>query len=324
MKKFIFLVLITLVFSLSSCNIKDDEENVIYVTVYPMRFLVEAIAGDQVVVKRVPGSQVHSDSIDWAAKDIIDMINSDIIFYVDGGLDGYIKKNADSTFKNSDTDLVNISEVVDYNKVCLTETHTEEDHDDDDHTIDDPTGNCASNKLYEDPHFWIDPVRMLQAATFIKDRLIEEYPKLEADIIANYSSLETQLITLHSEYKKMALEVTKPIITTSLLFNYYNARYDIEILSMATTPHSIDSKPGDTTSMIAEAKLHDIHYILYERNVSSNQGDSLFNDLGQDGYEVFKAELHGLGNLTNEEVTDLETYLTLMYDNLEVLKLATK
>ena len=86
MRKIIMLVTILLiVITLSACNKSlCDSENCVYVTVYPMQYLVEQIAGDYVDVARVPGSQVHSESIDWSAKEIIDMKNADILFYING------------------------------------------------------------------------------------------------------------------------------------------------------------------------------------------------------------------------------------------------
>ena len=62
-KTIIFLLLAVLTLSLSACKDNDNAvEDVIYVTVYPMEYLVNQIAGDTVEVRRVPGSNTHSDS----------------------------------------------------------------------------------------------------------------------------------------------------------------------------------------------------------------------------------------------------------------------
>ncbi len=80
MKRMMLLITtILIVVTLSACHRSLCEgENCVYVTVYPMQYLVEQIGGDYVDVARVPGSQVHSESIDWSAKEIIDMKNADI------------------------------------------------------------------------------------------------------------------------------------------------------------------------------------------------------------------------------------------------------
>lgn len=319
------------IIALTGCNGNDEEENVIYTTVYPVGYLVEEIAGDTVVVKRVPGSQTHSESIDWTPKEIIDMIESDIIFYIDAGVDSYIPNNKNTTFEESDAKLVNISELIEYNKICATHDHSheEEDHEEDHEEtalLDEGVAEtCEVDKIMDDPHFWLDPVRMLEVATQVKDLLVIEYPENEEQYNTSYGELKVKLETLHDKYELMANEATKPIITTSLLFSYFEARYGIEIIALATTPHTGENIPSDIIEITEEAVFHDIHYVLYESNVNSPAADALFEEIGKnEGYEINKGYLHGLGTLITEEIEQGETYLTIMYNNLEVLKDATK
>lgn len=310
------------IFTLSACDYETEDENVVYVTVYPMEFLLKEIGGDDIIVKRVPGSEVHSESIDWSAKEIIDMINSDLLFYINGGADPYIPQAKDSVFKDSNTKLLDMSNVIEYEEVCISDDHDheEEGHEHDDHESEE----CATNKAYNDPHFWMDPVRMRQAAEYVRDQLIAEFPEFETDFIVNHMELDNKLEELHSEYLLMASQVTKPIITTSLLYNYLEVRYGIEIFSMSTSAHASESTPGDITEILEEARFHQINYILYEMHVNSPTGDALYNELNTDGYNINKAELHGLGNLLSEERKRNENYFTLMRHNLEVLNNATK
>lgn len=317
---------------LTGCNGTNGDEDVIYTTTYPIEFLVNEIAGDTVTVKRVPGSQTHSESIDWTPKEIIDMIEADILFYVDAGLDSYIPNNVE-TFDDGDVKLVSLEDAVTYNLICAThdhdheegheeEEHTEEliDEHDDDHVLE----TCEADKIIEDPHFWLDPVRMLEAATFIKDQLVVEYPNNEEAYTEAYNTLKEKLETLHEKYQMMADEATKPIITTSLLFSYFEARYGIEIISMSQSTHVEETIPGDIIEIVEEALFHNINYIMYEKNINNPAGDALYNELNVDDYDINKGYLHGLGNLITEEIEQGETYLTIMYDNLETLKAATK
>jgi len=323
---------------LTGCNDTTEDENIVYTTVYPVRYLVEEIAKEHVTVKRVPGSQTHSESIDWTPKEIIDMIESDIIFFIDAGVDSYIPNNADGTFDDSNAELVNLSEAITYNMICASgdhHHHDEEEHDEehtdehaDEHDDEHDEGvleTCEINKIIDDPHFWLDPVRMLEAAEFVKDTLIAEFPEYEDEFLTNFEALKTDLEKLHTDYELMASEAVKPIITTSLLFSYYEARYDIEIIAMATTPHSGENIPGDIIEITEEAIYHEIHYVIYEKNVNSPAADALYEELSKDeNYEVFKGYLHGLGTLITEEFDTNQTYLSIMYDNLETLQNATK
>ncbi|MGS0972680.1 MAG: metal ABC transporter substrate-binding protein [Candidatus Izemoplasmataceae bacterium] len=323
MKKTIILLLFFLaVFTLAACG-EDNEttsENVVYVTVYPMEYLVKQIAGDTVDVQRVPGSNTHSDSIDWSAKEIIDMINADLLFYVNAGVDTYIPNNADTTFKDADVELIDVSKTITYNQVCYTHTH---DHEEEEHS-DEESEVCDPNALSDDPHFWLDPVRMLEAAELVRDKLLVTFPENSELYNTNFTVLSAALEKLHEDYQSMADQAVKPIITTSMLFMYWHARYEIEILSLSMSAHSTEDIPGDIIEFVEEAQFHEIQYILFESNTNSPAGEQLLEALQENMESADKLFIHGLGNISIEERDSGKTYMSIMYQNLEVLESATK
>ena len=322
MKKTILILLMAVItLSLSAC--KDNGtavDDVIYVTVYPMEYLVNQIAGDTVEIRRVPGSNTHSDSIDWSAKEIIDMMNADLLFYVNAGVDNYIPNNEDTTFKDAGVELVDISSIITYNQVCYANMS---DHDDE-HSDVAISEVCDQNSLSYDPHFWLDPVRMLKAAELVRDKLVVTYPERSELFNTNFTVLSAALEKLHEDYQLMADQVVKPIIVTSMLFMYWNARYDIEIMSLSMVAHSNEDIPGDIIQFVEEAQLHDIQYILFETNSNSPAGDQLLEALRETNEDADKLFIHGLGNISIEERDNGKTYMSIMYQNLEVLKSATK
>ena len=318
MKKIVMIALSLVLFmTLSACKPEDEIDEIIYVTVYPMQYLVEQIAGETVLVKRVPGSTVHSESIDWSAKEIIDMINSDILFYVNGGVDTYIPDSSE-TFAEGTVTLIDVSQNIAYNQVCYSHDHA--------HLMPevDPLEDCDDNSLSDDPHFWLDPVRMLQAAELVKDKLIVTYPDNSELYENNFTVLSAALEKLDDDYTLMADEASKPIITTVMLFTYWYDRYDLEILSLVTSPHSSETIPGDIIEFVNEANFHNIHYILFEKNANSPAGDQVLTGLLAIDDTAAARYLHGLGNLTVEEMEIGSTYMSIMYDNLDVLIEATK
>lgn len=324
MKKITILILsILLTLSLSACRDEGNtNENVVYVTVYPMEYLVTQIAGDTVDVERVPGSNSHSDSIDWSAKEIIDMINADLLFYVNAGVDTYIPNNATTTFKDADVELIDVSSSITYNEVCYTHTH---DHDEEEHEEDESVEEtCDPNALSQDPHFWLDPVRMLEAAELVRDELLVAFPENSELYNSNFTVLRAALEKLHEDYQAMADLATKPIITTSMLFMYWNARYDLEIMSLSMSAHSTEDIPGNIIEFVEEAFFHEIEYILFETNSNSPAGDQLLAALRENQGTAEKLDLHGLGNLSIEERDSGKNYMSIMYQNLESLKSATK
>jgi len=319
MKKIILIILSIMLFTtLTACKDDDTDENVVYVTVYPMQYLVEQIAGDTVKVKRVPGSTVHSTSISWTPKETIDMINSDLLFFVGAGVDDYIPENEDNVFSDGDVLLIDVSQHVSYNQVCFSHDHT--------HLVPDvdPVAECDENSLADDPHFWLDPVRMLQAAELVKDKLIVAYPDNSETYENNFTIITKLLEKLHDDFLLMETAATKPIITTVMLFTYWFDQYNIEILSLTSSDHSTEIIPDDIIDFVNEAIFHDIHYILFEKDSNSPAGDAVVDQLLSLDFDANKLYLHGLGNLTDDDINSGSTYISIMYNNLEVLNTATK
>ena len=317
----ISVILITL--TLSACNRGDgDEKPVIYTTIYPIMYLLEEIAEDTIYIERVPGSNVHSEAYDWSAKEIISMQNATFIFYVGANTDNYIPNNKEAIFDEGSVELVHIGDYVDYENVCYETTHVHGEEEHMDEEIIDET--CDNAQLSEDPHFWLDPNRMIIAADMVRDFLVAEFPENASMYNDNYMDLQIALEELDAAYELMATEATKPIITTNMLFNYWHAAYDIEILSLTADAHNDNTIPSDSIGFVEEAIAHDIEYILFETNANSPSGDAVLSSLQEQNPDAERKYIHGLGSLTMDELENEEDYLTLMYKNLEVLNEATK
>ncbi len=325
-KLFTIMTLLVSLFVLTACNRNDEiDTNIVYTTTYPVQFLAEELSGDNIQVQRVPGVSAHGDSIDWSARDIIDIKESDLLIYVDGGADSYIDQNM-TILSDGDLEFLNLSTFISYNFVCLShdlgDGHSHDDEHDDAPT--DP--GCEFNTLSTDPHFWLDPVLMAQAAELIKDKLIVTFPEEQATIENNYTTLSATLTQLHEKFQELDddEDATKPIITTVMLFTYWHERYDFEIFSITKDAHSSETNITDLDEIVTIAKDNNIMYIMFEKNANSPAGESVIEVLQTTRPSTDKLYLHGLGNLTQEEIDAGETYITIMYDNLDALKLATK
>ena len=95
-------------------------------------------------------------------------------------------------------------------------------------------------------------------------------------------------------------------------------------LSITTSAHSTESSASDIIYFSEEAALHNIHYVLFEKNTNSPAGDGVLEELLKTDSTALAAYLHGLGNLTNEESDVNLNYLSIMYDNLDILIEATQ
>jgi zinc transport system substrate-binding protein len=309
MKRILLLVLALIsAVTLTACKGGiDDDKPVVYVTVYPVEFIVQQIAGDVLTVKYVPGASAHVTSVDWNAQEIIDMLNASLLFYVHAGADNYVPNNAE-LFAGGTVELVDLSQHLTYNLVCFG-------HDDTD---------CSETALSEDPHFWLDPVLMFEAAQFIKDKLIATFPEMSDNFNNNFTLLSSALDKLDDDYKQVAFTASKPIITTVKLFTYWQYEYGFDIYSITNDPHSTESHPGELIALYDFAIQNDIRYVLFEKNANSPAGEQFLEDLLTTNPDAEALYVHGLGKLTEDEYASGANYLSIMYDNLDALEKASK
>ena len=323
MKK-IFLVLLGCFtfFFVNACNHEIIEHDV-YVTVYPMQFIVEEIFKDTpLTVGIVPGVTSHESSVDWYHKEIIAMTKAGLLFYVGANYDRYIDLQIDKIFKNKDVELIKLENFPDYLTFILGVVHDHHhDDDNDDHDHEEPT---SSPRGY-DPHFWIRPLRVLEAAELIYDQLVEKYPEYVATFATNYALLEFDLQTLSQEFATVISAQTQKILTSTNIYGYLRADYGLNYFSISPGYHEETEQFTSTEheAIVTEATLHQIRYIIYERNITSPLSNAVFTSLQNLGHQPVKLQYDILQTLTAKERSEGKNYLSIMYSNLDLIILAT-
>ena len=130
MKKLITLLLLVLfVFTISACNLNEEEidetKPTIYSTLFPQYDIVRALAGDYVNNEFLLDPGVDAHAYEPSPRTVANMVDSDAIIYTSLSMEPWM-----TTFIEDQTDdgyqLLNLSENIDQHI-------PEDDHDDDDH-----------------------------------------------------------------------------------------------------------------------------------------------------------------------------------------------
>jgi len=317
MKKMIliFILLISVGFS-SACQDYQTESYDVYVTVYPMQYVAEEILkGTSKTVGIVPGVSSHQDSVDWSPKEIIAMTQASLLFYVGANYDQYIDFQIESIFSNKDVELVRIQDQTDYIEFIMGVV--------DDHHSEDETTN--DDVLGYDPHFWISPKKVLQVSQLIYDKLSEKYSSMQVILDANYQNLVTKLESLDDDFSTVISgQVTYMMFSTNL-YGYLRNDYGLNYLSISPGYHEETEQftTQEKEDIVNEAVLHEIQYIVYESTATSPLSNAVFTELQNLGYEPIKLEYIVLQALTNDDKDAGKDYISVMYENLELIKLAT-
>ncbi len=321
----ICLIAISILFVLlaSACqtiNIRYD----IYVTVYPMQYLVERIAGDTVTVGIVPGVSTHQESVDWSPKDIIAMTEASLLFYVGGNYDNYIDLQFDAVFSDANVELVKIESARDASGDLYVEFIPGIIHDHD-HLLSLNPLVSETTTLGLDPHFWMSPRQIIKISRLVYDRLVDTYPENAASYLDNYIVLHEDLSALDLAMTAVMDAQTKTTLTATNVFGYLHEDYGFESISISPGYHEETEQftTQQKEEIVSEAILHNITIIVYEKNKTSPLSNAVFATLTDLGYLPVKIEYYILETLYQVEHDAGKDYLSIMYENIALLEIAT-
>jgi zinc transport system substrate-binding protein len=259
---------------------------------YPLAHFAEQVGGDKVNITTIVPAGVEPHDFEPTPKDIATVQSAQLFLINGSGLDPWAEKAAAS--------LRNTKTITMSNKMPLLPANDTE--------AESPT----------DPHFWLDPKLAQQEVTIIRDTLITVDPTNQSFYEQRAKNYLQDLATLDQEYRAgLANCSQRQIITTHAAFSYLAKEYNIEVVSI--TGLSPDEEPSakklaELTELIRQKN---IHYILFETLVSHQLADTLARETGAQTL-VFNP----LEGLTNEEITQGATYLSVMRENLATLKTA--
>ncbi len=315
MKKVLIPVLLFFLFFLTSC-VEQDIRHDIYVTVYPLEYITEELLKNTVyTVGIVPGVTSHQDSVDWSPKEIIAMTEADYLFYVGANYDLYIDLQIESNFTNKPVELIRFENQTEY-ITFIPGIIDDHDHETTEVTTDETLGI--------DPHFWISPAKILDSTNLIFDLLLTKYPYLETTLQTNYDALVEKLTLLDEAFTLVISNQQKDAMFSTNLYGYLREDYGLEYLSISPGYHEETEQftTQQKDEIVNDAILHEIEYIIYEKYTSSPLSTAIFTELELGGYHPIKVEYDILQSITDEDKLLGKDYISVMYENLELLKLA--
>lgn len=311
MKKIILSLLLPLSLVLSACANeeqapKDKNQLTIYTTVFPLQYYAERIGGKFVNVETIypPGADEHT--FEPSQKDMMKLADSDLFFYIGLGLEGFVE-NAKKTLKNENVTLVAAAD-----NLHLSE---EGEH----HEDEDEEGEHEHEHEHDvNPHVWLDPLYSKDMALVLRDALIKKMPENKAEFDENFQQLAAELEELNSEFEKtISAAKHKNIIVTHAAFGYWEQRYGIEQISISGLSTANEPTQRELEEIISLADHEGLHYILFEQNVQSKLAEIVQKEIGARALPI-----HNLAILTKENISNKESYFSLMKQNLESLNTA--
>lgn len=282
LKKFICLSLVLIsAFTMTGCFKSDSMEDIsIYTTVYPIEYIVNKIYGEYSTITSIYPDGVIPADYELTKKQIKDYSNSDLFIF--NGLDEE---------KNYVTDFFK------YNKKIKI--------------IDSTASMEIINRAEE---LWLNPSNLLMISQNIKNGFDEYITNhyIKNNISENYEQLKVELSNLDAKISLVADNASKKdVIVTDDLYLFLT-KYGFNVISL-------DSDTA-TEKTISTAK----------NLINRGHATTIFASNNEDLNDVVKSitddtkvkitHLHTLSNITAEERNNKKDYITIMNENIELLK----
>jgi len=297
----------------SNDNQSDDKKIKIVSTIFPGYDFARAVCQDLADVKMLLPTGGESHSYEPTAKDIIEIQNCDLFIYVGGQSDSWIEEILSAqTLKGKCLKMIEVVEVFEEEIVPgMQEDHHEhhEDHEE----------NHQENY---DEHVWTSPKNAVRITEAICELICREYPEHEQELVSNCQSYVSELKNIDSDLS----EFFKTVENKTLIFGdrfpmrYFTEEYGLEYYA-AFPGCAAETEPSAATiSFLIDTVKNSSANVVYYIEFSNH----LIADSIADAAKVDTAELSSCHNVTKKQFDEGITYIDLMRQNLQTLKIYMK
>lgn len=280
-----------------------SEKLSVYASFYPMFDFAKKIGGDKAdITNMVPaGTEPH----DWepTAADVTGLEKADIFIYNGAGMEHWAQDVLES-LQSKDLIAVEASKGV-----TLMEGH--EDEEEEEHAAE-----SGSEEESYDPHVWLSPVNAKAEMENIKNAFVQADPDNKDYYEANFKKHAADLDALDKEFKDTLTPLpNKDIIVSHQAFGYLCAAYGLNQVPIEGLAPDSEPDPARMADIIKFAEEHKVKVIFFEELVSPKVAETIAEATGA------KTEtLNPLEGLSDEELAKGSDYLSVMRQNLQVLK----
>lgn len=302
--------------SLCACSsegsyFESDSKLKIISTVFPPYDLAKHITGDNAEIKILlpPGSEAHT--YEPTAKEIIAIQNCDIFLYIGGENEQW----ADKIINSADTSKVKVIKLID----CVP-TLSEDDEDEHEDEHDHHNHDHSDHEHETDEHIWTSPKNARLMLCAVYNAICEVDPDNSKTYTENKDAYDKQLTDLDNDYRNTIDNAKNKtiVLADKFPFRYLAHEYGLECYS-AFSSCSDESEPAVSTMIKLTDIIRENHIpVVYYLEFSSTKiADTLCDETG-----ATKLMLHSCHNVSNEDIKNNVSYIDLMKQNLENLKIA--
>ncbi|WP_220451181.1 metal ABC transporter substrate-binding protein [Nocardioides dongkuii] len=272
---------------------------------YPIQYVTERVAGDVLDVENLTSAGGEPHDLQLGLLETAQVADAPLVVHVSGlqpAVDEAVEQNASGV-------VLDAADVVDLVPFDEHEEHEGEHAEDE--------GHEGHDHGEDDPHFWLDPLRMAALGDAVAEELATIVPDEAETFAANAAALRADLEELDAEYAEgLADCATSTVVTTHDAFGYLE-RYGLHLESIAGISPDAEPTPAALAELQDLIEEEGITTVFSETLTGPGTAETLAGDAG-----VRTAVLDTVEALTDD--TADEDYLSLMRRNLAALQEANR
>ena len=312
-RRFITIILAALLLTgCSPLQPKPKEKTQVVATIFPLYDFAKEIAWEDAEVKMLlkPGAEVHS--YEPTPQDIIAIQNCDVFLYIGGESDEWVR-NVLSSVDTIHMQVIALMDCVEAAEEAESgfAWNGEYDHDHD--------GHDHRDAEY-DEHIWTSP----KNAILMAEAIGKAMQAADTDNAAHYQTSTEEytdkLRALDYELTQTVKEAKRDLLIFADRFPFLYLARDYGLNYYAAYPGcSSEAEPSAATvaAMIEEVKQSGVPAVFYIELSNRLMADTIAEATGAE-----ELLLHSCQNVSKEEFERGESYLSLMEQNIETLKIA--
>ncbi|NLC04938.1 MAG: zinc ABC transporter solute-binding protein [Erysipelothrix sp.] len=296
-KALLILSLIMMSMVLIGCQ---QESNTIYVTSYPIQYVATRLGGEEVDIENISNGSTASRST--INKSALNRMKSDDIVFRTGQLEPYLSLYT-RPIQDKGVQIVDLaanSSNYIVNEMVNTRNNSE-----------------SIDQYRQDSYAWMDPIILSSMSNTILETLVEHFPQHEELFNERYQQLKEDLIKLDAAYQRLSKVSSFQMLSMTPSFSMWSQSYQLDVYPVISSRFGVLPNSQQLEIIYSQVIEKQIHYLVVEPNLPSSMVE-LSWQLSEE-LSLTRLQLHDLFSLSDADRLSNRDYLSIMYDNLEVL-----
>jgi zinc transport system substrate-binding protein len=223
-------------------------------SVYPLSFVVREVGGDVVSVTDLTPPAAEPHDLELTPGGARSIIAADLVVYIGDDFQPAVEELAADT-DGTALDALAVVEALD------------------------PSGNTGGEHF--DPHFWLDPARMIDLTEAVASELGQIDPEHASGFSSRSQGLIADLERLDAEFQRGLDDCKSRVFVTSHeAFAYPADRYGLSQVGIAGIDPEAEPSPQRIADVSQFAREHRVTKIFFETLVSPRVAETLADEIG--------------------------------------------